>query len=295
MAKMPAMSWDDLRFFHEVIRAGSIRAAARRLGVDHATVSRRVSHLESSLNVKLLVRNADGVSVTDAGEQLSSATEEAHGVFQSVQRRIGGLDSPLAGRVRVSTHAVLGADFLISPLVAFRLAHDSIEIDLDLSPEVRDLAMNQADLAVRVTNVPPEDTIARRAAGFAYAVYASEAYLANHAPRKDPTACSWIGWEEDGPYPTSLKDDFPTILVRDRFAAIPSQVSAAAAGLGLAALPCFLADADSRLKRVSEPREVTSVFVLRHPDHRSTARVRELYEHLRRFIEEHAARLEGRI
>ncbi len=295
MPEGSAISWDDFRFFDEVIRAGSIRAAARALGVDHATVSRRLAQLESAFAVKLLVRHPSGVKLTTAGEELQAATVVARGEFQSVERKIRGRDAPLSGRIRLSTHRVLGDEFLIPSIAGFRASHPDIDIDVDLSPDVVDLALNQADVAVRVTQAPPQDTIARRGAGFGYAVYGSVTYLGTHDPVGEPTECAWVGWDERAAYPAELKaDGFAEVPIRDRLPSILAQVEAAASGLGLAALPCFLADAQPRLQRLSEPREMTAVYVLRHPDHRSTARVRALYEHIKDFISEHSAALEGR-
>lgn len=294
MVDPAAVNWDDYRFFDEVVRAGSIRGAARVLGVDHATVSRRIASLETAFSAKLLVRAAGGVKLTEAGDELRLAAAAVRRELQSAQRTISGRDTPLSGRIRVSTHAVLGTKFLIPSIVAFRRAHPKIDVTLDLSADLVDLAMNQADVAVRVTQVPPDETIARRTCGFGYAVYGAPSYLSCHDPVADPTNCEWIGWDERGPYPTAIKDElFSEVPIRDRFPAIVSQLEAAAAGLGLAALPCFLADQDHRLRRVSFEHEATSVFVLRHPDHRSTSRVRAFYEHIRRFIEDNAALLEG--
>lgn len=289
------VSWDDYRFFGEVARAGSIRAAARTLGVDHATVSRRLASLESALSVKLLVRGADGVKLTEAGEELQRTATVVHRELLSVERRITGADTPLCGRIRVSTHAVLGASILMPGIAEFCSAHPQIDVALDLSTQVVSLSMNQADVAVRVTAEPPDDTIARRISGLSYAVYAARAYLATHDPHASPDNCRWIGWDPDGPYPTALKDmNFLGVPVHGEFATIAAQLQAAAHGMGLAALPCFMADADDRLQRLTEPHEATAVYVLRHPDHRSTPRVRVFYEHIRQVLQDHAAALEGR-
>ncbi|MGH1343569.1 MAG: LysR family transcriptional regulator [Nannocystales bacterium] len=295
MAGALEVSWDDYRFFCVVAESGSLRAAARTLQVDHATVSRRLANLEVALAVKLVVRGADGVKLTEAGDELQRATGAIKRELLSVERRITGVDLPLSGRVRVSTHAVLGTAFLVPAIASFCATHPEIEVLLDLSPEVVNLSMNQADVAIRVTTVPDGDTIARRVSGFAYAVYASHDYLASHDPEGKPAECRWVGWDENGPYPTALKDErFPEVPVHGRLGGIPTQLEATAQGLGLAALPCFLADPQGRLCRISEPLEATAVYVLRHPDHRSTPRVRAFYEHVRAALERGSPQLEGR-
>ena len=97
MVDPAAVNWDDYRFFDEVVRAGSIRGAARVLGVDHATVSRRITSLETAFSVKLLVRAADGVKLTEAGDELRLAAVAVRRELQSAQRRIAGRDTPLSG------------------------------------------------------------------------------------------------------------------------------------------------------------------------------------------------------
>lgn len=295
MKDIDELNWDDCRIFSEVVRAGSIRGAARGLGLDHATVSRRLANLEATLAVKLLVRAASGVQLTAAGEELRATTLEVGREIQSAARRISGANAPYSGRIRLSTHAILGTQFLIPSISEFRTSHPQMEVDLELSSQVVDLAMNQADVAVRVTNQPREDNIARRVSGFSYAVYTSRLVLSSHGAENCASRNVWVGWNDANPYPVSLKQEyFPDVPIRNCFPTIASQLEATASGLGLAALPCFVADGDPRLRRLSEPREVTAVFVLRHPDHRSTARVRAFYDHIGAFIAKRAPLLEGR-
>ncbi len=286
-------SWDDLRFFDSVVRAGSIRKASKLLNVDHTTVSRRVAALESALNAKLLIRTASGVELTAAGEDVWETAQAMRNAVESVERKVRGADSPLHGRVRLSTHAVLGTCFLVDALAQFRAEHPTIEVELDLSHELVDLSLNQADVALRVANAPPLDSIARRVAGFAYAVYAARGYATTH-DLSDSSSCEWVGWDPTRPYPIEMKADlFPDVPVTNIFPSILSQHEATALGFGLAALPCFLGEPDDRLVRVSEPRVVTSVYLLRHPDKRATSQVTKLFSSLLSFLTPKRGLFEG--
>lgn len=258
------MSWDDYRLFLAVVRAGSIRAAARDLHTDHSTISRRLGRLEEALGTKLVHRRSRGLLPTPAGEELLAAAEQMESQAQRAERRLTRSDDELAGWVRISGNVTLGLHLMMPLLPRFAAAHPGIELDIELTQDLADLTNNHADVALRVGLAPPEDSIARRVSGFALAIYAST---------DEPT--HWIGWDPDGPYAVFIKEtdcvDLPVrYCIRDDLMVC----EAAKRGLGAAILPCFLGDAEPGLRRLGEATIVASVFILRHPDHRSTARIR---------------------
>ena len=111
------MNWDDARVFLAVCRESTLRGAARVLGVDQATVGRRITALEKSLNATLFLRTSDGYALTAVGEAAMRAVEKMEHSALELQRRIQGLDDRLTGIVRVTTTDSLAIDFLI-PAVA---------------------------------------------------------------------------------------------------------------------------------------------------------------------------------
>src|SRR5919112_3603219 len=99
--EMSRFDWDDLRFFLAVARAGRLTVAARRLGADHTTVSRRISALESALRAKLFERTPQGYSLTTQGERLLVKAESMEAQALAVAAEVGGSDLALSGTVRV--------------------------------------------------------------------------------------------------------------------------------------------------------------------------------------------------
>ena len=136
-------------------------------------------------------------------------------------------------------------------------------------------------MAIRVTSTPPEHLIGRKLASFAICGYASPAYLKSHDPVRAPQLCSWLGWDESGKLPY---DDGETWLrnipVRSVMRNLLLQSAAAAAGMGMALLPCGIADRDRRLVRVPPGKAAPGgeLWLLAHPDLRGAARIRGFLE-----------------
>lgn len=110
------MNWDDARVFLAVCRESTLRGAARVLGVDQATVGRRINGLEKSLGATLFLRTSEGYVLTAVGEAALLSVENMERSALELQRQIQGLDDRLTGTVRVSTTDSLAIDFLIPSL-----------------------------------------------------------------------------------------------------------------------------------------------------------------------------------
>ena len=93
---MNAMKWDDLRFFLAVCRSGSIRGAAKQLGVNHATVSRRINSFEAALNRRLFERTAQGYVRTKDAEEIFQEASHLEERLSSVERLVVGKDTTLS-------------------------------------------------------------------------------------------------------------------------------------------------------------------------------------------------------
>lgn len=278
------MSWDDYELFLHVVRAGGIRAAARKLGTDHAAISRRVARLEEALGTKLLHRRSRGQLPTSAGQELMAAAEAMEAHAQQVERRVVRRDAELEGWVRVSCNLPLGLRLLAPMVDRFSTLYPGIELEVSLSQRLADLASNDADVALRVGLTPPDDVIAVRLCGFAVATYAST-----------PNPTHWIGWDPDGPYDGFIKQtECVDLPVRHRFTEDLMLVEAAKQGLGAAVFSCMLGDAEPGLVRIGAAHAVASVFVLRHPDHRSTARIRAFVAFIQASFPQVADLIEGK-
>lgn len=292
--------WDDLRIFLAVHRAGTLRGAARTLGVNHATVTRRLARLEASVGASLFERRPEGLVASQAGEDLLAAAERVEGELLAVQRRIGGRDDSPRGVVRLSVPPAMLRSFLARELVAFAHANPGIELDVDASHSYSDLARREADVAVRMADEVSEAVVALRVIRYRKAVYASPAHLGGAAQggALDPAVHNWIGWGENLPSPGWTRDTpYPDLPVRHRLFSNILQLEAAKEGLGLTLLPCFLGDPEPGVVRVPGTATVDgkSIWLLYHEDLRRTARVRTLIDFLAPAIQRHRRLIEGRL
>lgn len=293
-----SMNWDDIRFFLSVERAGSLRGAARAMGVNHATVTRRLGLLERSLGARLFSRTRDGLVLSQAGEDLLGAAESAESDLSAAHRRIGGRDERPRGVVRLSVPPAMLRSFLTPELVTFANNHPGIELDVDLSHSFSDLGRREADVSIRMADEVTEDLVGRRLIDYRKAIYAAPAYLETAAmgAQFDPDVHSWIGWGEGLPHPGwPLDMPITNLPVRHRLFSNLLQVEAAKQGLGLSLLPCFLGDPEPGLLRVpgTAPLPGKSIWILYHRDLRRTARVRTLIDFLIPAILRHRRTIEG--
>ncbi len=289
------MEWDDVRLFLALVRAGSVRAAAAKAGVSHSTVARRVEAFETRLGVKLFDRLPSGYVLTAAGEDLLGVAEKVENELDGVQRRLVGQDRRLAGVIRVTMVDVIATHLLMPNLTEFRELYPNIELEVVITYEALDLTRREADVAIRFVKNPPDHLIGHRLATVANAAYATQDYL-DHHDLADPTSVSWIGFGSPSPFPKWVKQsDYPNVPAKGVFNSMLLQLQAARCGMGMANLPCFMGDPDPELRRLppGEPRPGYDLWLLRHRDTRSTARLRVFSEFVGAAVAEHRPLLEG--
>jgi len=105
------MNWDDVRLFLAVARTGQILAASKRLGVNHATLSRRISALETSIATRLLIRRTNGCELTAEGETFFYAAERMETEMLAAQSAVGRIDAAISGTVRIGAPDGFGVSF----------------------------------------------------------------------------------------------------------------------------------------------------------------------------------------
>jgi len=299
MDRLSSMDWDDLPVFLAVARAGSLRGAARALGVNHATVTRRLKALEAALGTTLFDRTPEAFVLTQAGEALLGSAERMEGEVFAVQRMIAGRDADPAGVVRVSMPWAVMHGFLAPRIAAFAACFPAIELDIALTDVFSDLARREADVSIRMAQEVTDDVVGRRLARYATCIYASPDVAASLDPanRDARDAPPWIGWGAAAANPSWTRDTpFPSLAVRHRMSTHALQIETAKAGLGLTLLPCFLGDPEPGLVRVpgAEPLPDRSLWLLLHNDLRKAARVRAFVDFMATAIAESRPLLEGR-
>lgn len=282
------MNWDDARVFLAVCRESTLRGAARVLGVDQATVGRRITALEKSLSATLFLRTSEGYALTAVGEAALRAVEKMeHSAFE-LERRIQGLDDRLTGLVRVSTTDSLAIDFLIPAIARLHQQHPDVRVQLDASTQILSLSKREADIAVRNTRPDNPDLIARRIARWPVGLFASQAYVDAHGVPLPGSAFEGHDLVVYQPYLQGNKD---MTLVSEPLGRgrIVSSLSSSllvrrsiAAGIGLGEIPVYMGERDGLIRLWPErTRPVPyDVWLVTHADLRHTARVRVVIEEI---------------
>lgn len=291
------MDWDDLRTFLAVAQEGTIRGAAKALKVNHSTVSRRIKAFEQRLQVRLFERQPSGYVLTPAGEDVLSSAQLVKDQVDGLERRVLGQDTKLTGALRVTLPDLLAIRLLAPDLADFSAEYPGIDLEVIVSYATLDLSRREADIAIRITNSPPETLVGRRVARYCNGTYASPSYLEDHDLDHSPQQANWVGWDEVVTSPKwALESDFPDMPVRYRFPNALMQLEVAKAGLGVVKIPCFLGDPEPGVMRVpgTVPEPSWSVWLLTHEDLRHTARVRAFMDFMADAFTKHKPLLEGR-
>lgn len=289
-------SWDDLRVALALAREGSIRKAARTLGVSHSTILRRLGALEDATGVRLFERMPSGWELTPAGQDVFESAEALEAIVVGLERRVEGRDLRLAGPVRVTLPDAL-LPVLAPELSAIAQSLPDIDLTVAVGIHFANLEHREADIAIRVSPNPPPDLVGRRIATLTCGVWGSPSYLARHRS-KDLASLDWVAWapEATAGFARWLDDRVPDARIAIRVDSAWAIRDAVEADAGVAAVPCALGYARG-WKRVQKIPELSApLWVLTHADLRTKARVRvfrdriiEAMVAMRRQFEGHAA------
>jgi DNA-binding transcriptional LysR family regulator len=247
---------DDLRYFLEVARTGRLVAAAKRLSVNHTTVSRRVAALERSLGNRLFDRAPTGWVLTDAGHELVTHAESIESALQAAMEGSGSRGSNLSGTVRITTPDGFGAFVLLPNLVSLRSTHPDLSIEIVTATRHDALVAREFDVAVTLERPPPRAVDITKLADYQLGLYATAGYLATHrdiadlADLHDHTLIGYVDAVLDVVPLRILDELLPGHRTKIQTNNITGQWLAAAAGLGVAALPVYIGGVDRRLVRI---------------------------------------------
>ncbi|MDE1150509.1 MAG: LysR family transcriptional regulator [Azospirillaceae bacterium] len=281
-----SFDWDALQSFLAVVRTGRLTAAARRMGVDHTTLGRRIADLERALQAQLFTRSVQGYALTPQGEKLLASAQAMESLALGVMEDVAGSSLKVAGSVRIGAPDGFGTLFLARHLAELGERHPDLRLELVTMPRLFSLTKREADIAIGLA--PPQEgrLHARKLTDYQLGLYATDDYLARHGEptrRADLRGHRLIGYVGDLIYAPEL-DYIPLIGPpggRDLAPSITSsnllaQYQMTLAGHGLCVLPCFMAAPDTRLRRVMvDAVSLTrSFWLIVHSDLRDLARVR---------------------
>jgi len=272
-------NWDDIRYFLAVSRSGNVTSAAKVLGVNHSTVSRRISALEEKHGVRLFERVPSGYEMTAAATDIYELALELEAKNQQVSRQLFGQDSRLQGEINLTMPHDILEFCLIDELSLFREQQPDIVLNLFVTKGLKDLAAREADVAIRLTNAPPDYLIGKKIASMQHGIYGSSTYRPPHISSNSPShKTPIIAWQTETKLPEWAQTHFPNAEIVMRVDDLLSMYCAVKAGIGLARMPCYLPDSlpgESVIRlAIDVPLSSWGVWVLSHVDLRHTARVR---------------------
>lgn len=180
------MDWEKLKIFHVVAEAGSFTHAGEALGLSQSAVSRQISALEQELKVPLFHRHARGLLLTEQGELLFRTAHEVASKLESTRALLTDSRDKPNGELKVTTAVGLGSFWLAPRLGEFMELYPDIRIQLILSDEELDLAMREADVAIRLRQPVQGDLVQRKLFTVHFHAYASPAYLKRHGQPRSP-------------------------------------------------------------------------------------------------------------
>ncbi len=286
------MNWDDVRIFLAVARAGQILGAGKRLGLNHATVARRLTSLESDLKAQLMTRRPSGTELTRAGEEFLLAAERMEAEMVGARAAVGEASVSISGTVRIGAPDGFGVAFLAPRLGELTRLHPDLSIELVPVPRSFSLSRREADIAITVERPEQGRLVASRLVDYRLGLYASKSYLQeNGTPQtvEDLTHHRLIGYVEDllaSPslaYSSEISREF-----RPRFSVSSAlgQTEAVRSGAGIGILHAFIARTHEDLVPVLPDRQIKrAYFTVYHESMRSLRRINTVVQFIQGLVE----------
>ena len=264
-----SLNWDDLRFVLAVVEHGSLSAAARQLGVNHATVLRRVGAFEARIGSPIFHRTAQGYQILPDQLRLIEATREVGHAIQSVERLGAGREAQLSGQVRVTSTDTVCMTLLPEILKELQATATGLHLSLVCSNTHLNLSLLEAEVTIRPAARLPEELVGTQAGYMRFAVYKRSG---------EPESDRWVGPMG------ALSHSLPMVWLDEfikgggyeaRTDSFMVALELAAQGVGQALLPCFVAEPDSRLDRIDHatPDIKVPIWVASHEELANVSRL----------------------
>ena len=284
------MNWDDVRIFLAVARHGQILGAARSLGLNHATVARRLTALEAALGSTLFTRKTNGSDLSGAGERFLSHAEAMESAMLAASQTAGA-DSAIEGIVRVGAPDGFGVAFLAPRIGQLTERHQGLRIELVPVPRAFSLSRREADIAVTLERPREGRLVARKLTDYRLGLYAAKSYLARHGTPlalADLSSHHLVGYVDDLLFSASL--DYTSAFLPDWRSTLSvstamGQTEAVRAGAGIGILHGFMAEGDPNLVPVLSEHSLTRAYwTVVHEDLRALRRVGIVAEFLAEIV-----------
>lgn len=292
VGKVQKFDWDDLRIFHALVAAGSMSAAARRLGIGQPTVSRRLEQLETRIGARLVTRGAEGVELTDVGERIWAQVQIMQSTAGDIERIAHQADRADAGTVRVNAPEGLAGYWIARHLPSFMEANPRITVDLSTRIE-GDTPPEPADIFLQTIESKRMSFVATELATLHYTPFASRRYLETYGPpsgladvlnHRIADLVSYRQQRDQWPKEASaIKEMMQPTLTSDSSLAL---AEATKAGAVIAMMPTYAARLEPALVHIDMELNVPiTLWMVYHPDQRRVTRVRKMLDWLREIFD----------
>lgn len=290
------MNWDDVRLFLGVARSGQILSASRRLGINHATLGRRITALESDMQTQLLIRRTTGCELTPEGHALYAAAERMETEMLAMQATTGSGDTAIAGTVRIGAPDGFGVAVLAPRLGELMQRHPQLKLQLVPVPRSFSLSQREADIAITIERPEQGRLISAKLTDYTLGLYAARDYLKDKGrPHvvEDLRDHARIGYVEDLIFSPSL--NFTGEVMRNwdagfEISSAIGQVQAVRAGAGIAILHDYIARQDRDLERLLPDISIRrSYWTTYHESMRDLPRIRAVIAFLQEIAGEAGA------
>ncbi|WP_206120277.1 MULTISPECIES: LysR family transcriptional regulator [Rhizobium] len=275
------LDWDDLRHFLALAQSGTLLGAAKQLGVEHATISRRISSLEASLGRKLVDRRGRRIMLTSDGEQVARHAALVAAQTAAIEQLGRSSATELRGHVRISAPPALSNVLLAKPIAAVRRDHPGVEITLVGEKRLASLNRREADIAVRMSRPEDGDYAIVKLGEMSFHLYASRTYLETVSP----SDWTFIGYDETmnaSPQQLRLTELAAGRPIAVRSSVLEFQAATASLGAGVVMLPDFAAPEPSGLQRIETEQVLTrEIWLVVHSDIKDVPSVRVVVEALK--------------
>jgi len=288
-----ALNWDEFRLIKAIADSHSLVGAAEMLGLNHSTVFRRLTALESAIGMRLFERSRLRYQPTAAGEAMINV---ASGVGESIiefERRVAGRDIKPSGGLRLTTVDSLAIYVLPPILNLFHERYPNVELDLILSSQDLSLSRRDAEVALRATHGPSGTLVGEKICTIRWAIYCAPE-LALRFGNDVIGSAPWIG-PGDNFWPLRGRRWYEQYIERERQVCrvdtVLSMAELAAVGFGAAVLPCYIGEARNGLVRAGALRSELDIdlWLLTDIELRHSARVRAFMD----LAGEELARMRG--
>ncbi|MBY5886408.1 LysR family transcriptional regulator [Rhizobium ruizarguesonis] len=285
------MNWDDVRIFLAVARTGQILAASKRLGLNHATLSRRLTSLEEALKTRLFIRRTNGCELTAEGEVFLASAERMETEMLAAQASLGHTDTAIAGTVRVGAPDGFGVSFLAPRMGRLIERHPELKIQLVPVPRSFSLSQREADIAITLERPEQGRLVSSKLTDYTLGLYASRDYLASHGTPSDIEALKAhprIGYVEDLIFTASLNFSGEVMRSWDASFEISTaigQTEAVRSGAGIGILHDYIARQYPELQRILPEVSIRRAYwTTYHETARDLMRVRSVADFLQELV-----------